>query len=182
LYRVHLTEAQRDELSQRTRDPKVMPRTRDRLEMVRLSDAGWSIPQIALHLRISEKRVRFWVKQFLAGGFEALPDQPHVGQTSRLTPALVAALQHEVETSQRSWTAAQMAEWLAVQHGVRLTPNHLTRRLKSARYSYKRTERGLKHKQDPDLVAERQADLETAEKGARRVAWTSAMWTKSASR
>src|SRR6185369_411913 len=97
----------------------------ERLEMVRLSDAGWSIPQIALHLRISEKRVRFWVKQFLAGGFDALPDQPHVGQTSRLTPALAAALQHEVETSQRSWTAAQMAAWLADQHGVRLTPNHL---------------------------------------------------------
>lgn len=166
MYRVHLTEAQRAELSQRTRDPQVMPRTRDRLEMVRLSDAGWSIPQIALHLRISAKRVRYWVKQFLAGGFDALPDQPHVGQTSRLTPELVAALQQEVETNQRSWTAAQMAEWLATQHGVRLTPNHLARRLKCARYSYKRTERGLKHKQDPALVAERQADLETAEKGA----------------
>ena len=166
MYRVHLTEEQRDELSQRTRDPKVMPRTRDRLEMVRLSDAGWSIPQIALHLRISAKRVRFWVKQFLAGGFDALPDQPHVGQTSRLTPELIAALQQEVETSQRSWTAAQMAEWLATQHGVDLTPNHLARRLKRARYSYKRTERRLKHKQDPALVAERQADLETAEKGA----------------
>ena len=165
MYRVHLTEAQREELAQSTRDPQLMPRTRDRLEMVRLSDAGWSIPRIALPLRISEKRVRFWIKQFLAGGFDALPDQPHVGQTSRLTPALVAALQHAVETSRRSWTAAQMAEWLATQHGVRLTSNHLARRLKQARYSYKRTERGLQHKQDPALVAERQADLETAEKG-----------------
>lgn len=151
------------------------------MEMVRLSDAGWSIPQIARHLRISEKRVRFWVKQFLTGGFDALPDQPHVGQTSRLTPALVTALQHAVETSQRSWTAAQMAEWLAEQHGVRLTPNHLARRLKQAHYSYKRTERGLQHKQDPDLVAERQADLETAERGAMPVGWTSATSTKWAS-
>lgn len=181
MYRVHLTEVQREELSQRTRDPKVLPRTRDRLEMVRLSDAGGSIPRIAQHLRISEKRVRFWIKQFLVGGFDALPDQPHVGQTSRLTPALVAALQHAVETSQRSWTAAQLADWLATQHHVRLTPNHLARRLKRARYSYKRTERGLKHKQDLDLVAERQADLETAEKGAMLVAWTSATSTRLAS-
>jgi putative transposase len=178
LYRVHLTEAQRAELQQRTREPKVMPRTRDRLEMVRLADAGWSIPRIAVHLRVSEKRVRYWIKQFLTGGFDALPDQPHVGQPSRLTSALVAALQQAVEQSQRTWTAPQLAEWLAEQHGVRLTPNHLARRLKAARFSYKRTERGLQHKQDPAKVAERQADLETAEKGAKPVGWTSATSTK----
>jgi transposase len=181
LYRVHLTQTQRVELQQRTRDPKIMPRTRDRLEMVRLSAAGWSIPKVAVHLCVSEKRVRYWIKRFLAGGFDALPDQPHVGQSSRLTPALVAALQQEVEHSQRTWTAQQLADWLAAEHGVRLTPNHLARRLKVARFSYKRTERGLHHKQDPAKVAERQADLETAEKGAKPVAWTSAMSMKRAS-
>lgn len=181
LYRVHLTEAQRGELHRRTRDPKIMPRTRDRLEMVRLSDAGWSIPQIAAHLQVSEKRVRYWIKQFLTGSFDALPDQPHVGQQSRLTPALVAALQEEVEQSQRTWTARQLADWLGKQHGVRLTPNHLARRLKKARFSYKRTERGLQHKQDPAQVAERQADLETAEKGVKPVGWTSATSMKRAS-
>ena len=182
LYRVHLSEAQRGELQRRTRAPKVMPRTRDRLEMVRLADAGWSIPKIAVHLRLSEKRVRYWIKQFLTGGFDALPDQPHPGQPSRLTPALIAALQQEVDQSQRTWTAQQLADWLATQHGVRLTPNHLSRRLKAVRFSYKRTERGLQHKQNPEQVAERQADLETAEKGARLVGWTSATSMKPASR
>jgi transposase len=143
--------------------------------MVRLSDAGWSIPRIAKHLRLGEKNVRYWIKRYLAAGFDALPDQPHLGQQSRLTPTLVAALQQEIAHSQRSWTAAHMAAWLAEQHGLRLTPNHLARRLKRARFSYKRTERGVKHKQDPEAVAERQADLETAEKGAKPVAWTSAM-------
>jgi transposase len=182
LYRVHLTEAQRAELQRRTREPKVMPRTRDRLEMVRLSDAGWTIPRIAVHLRISEKRVRYWIKQFLTGGFDALPDQPHVGQQSRLTPALLAALQQEVAQSQRTWTAQQLADWLAEEHGLRLTPNHLARRLKRAGFSYKRTERGLQHQQDPEKVAERQADLETAERGATPVGWTSATSMKPASR
>ena len=181
MYRVHLTEAQRAELQRRTREPKVMPRTRDRLEMVRLSDAGWSIPKIAVHLQVSEKRVRYWIKQFLTGGFDALPDQPHVGQSSRLTPALLAALQQEVAQSRRTWTAQQLADWLAAQHGLRLTANHLARLLKRARFSYKRTERGLQHKQDPEQVAERQADLETAEKGAQPVGWTSATSTKPAS-
>jgi len=181
LYRVHLTEAQRVELQRRTRDREVMPRTRDRLEMVRLSAAGWSIPKIAIHLRVSEKRVRYWIKQFLAGGFDALPDQPHVGQPSRLTPALVAALQQEVAQSQCTWTAAQLVDWLAKHHGVPFTPNHLARRLKKAGFSYKRTERSLQHKQDPAQVAERQADLETAAKGGKPVGWTSAMSMKPAS-
>lgn len=175
MYRVQLTEEQRGELQRRTRDPQVKPRTRDRLEMVRLSDAGWSIPQIAPHLRISEKRVRYWIKQFLTGGFEALPDQPHVGQQSRLTPALLAALRQEVEQSGRSWTARQLADWLAKQHGLRLTPNHLGQLLKRARFSYRRTERGVQHQQDPLQVAERQADLETLDKGAKPVAWISAI-------
>ena len=175
MYRVHLTEAQRDELQRRTRDPQIKPRTRDRLEMVRLSDTGWSIPKIALHLRLSEKRVRHWIKAFLQGGFDALPDQPHPGQQSRLTPALVEAVRQEIEQSQRTWTAEQIAAWLAEQPGVHLTPDHLGRRLKRARLSYKRTERRLQHKQDPEQVAARRAALEELEKGEPSVAWTSAM-------
>ena len=80
MYRVCLTEEQRAELKQRTRSVAVKPRTRDRLEMVRLSAAGWSIPKIARHLQLSEQQVRFWIKRFLAAGFDALPDQPHVGR------------------------------------------------------------------------------------------------------
>ena len=47
MYQVQLTDAQRDELERRAHDPRTQPRTRDRLEMVRLSDAGWSVPRIA---------------------------------------------------------------------------------------------------------------------------------------
>ena len=174
LYRVHLTEAQRAELQRRTRQPGVMPRTRDRLEMVRLSDAGLSIPQIARLLSISEGRVRFWIKRFLEGGFEALPDQPHLGQSSQLTPALLAALRQEIEQTDRTWTAPQLADWLAEHHGLRLTADHLGFLLRRAGLSYKRTERSLKHKQDPEQVARKQAELQELEKGEKPGAWMSA--------
>ena len=49
MYRVRLDEAARQQLQRRAHTPGVMPRTRDRLEMVRLSDAGWSVPKIACH-------------------------------------------------------------------------------------------------------------------------------------
>jgi transposase len=181
LYRVHLTAEQHGELKRRCHAADVKPRTRDRLEMVRLADAGHSIPQIAALLRISEVRVRYWVKRFLTLGFDALVDQPHLGQPSQLTPALLAAIQTELAKGDRTWTARQLAEWLAAQHGVEFSPDWLGEKLGRARLSYKRTTRSLQHKQNQALVAERRADLETLEKGEPLVAWTSATSTKQAS-
>ena len=168
MYRVRLTDAQRDELHRRARAPEVMPRTRDRLEMVRLSDAGWSVPKIAVHLRICEPRVRYWVKAFLAGGFDALPDRPHPGQKSQLTPAMLAAIREELLQGDRTWTAPQVVDWVAEQFGVRLTPDYLARRLKRARIAYKRTGRSLKHKQDPAKVEQKGAEMALHEKRGTR--------------
>jgi len=181
LYRVRLTEEQRDELKRRSHAPGVMPRTRDRLEMVRLADAGWSIPQIARHLQISEQRVRFWIKRFLEADFAGLPDQPHLGPPSSLTSAIQEALRAELRQGDRTWTAAQLAEWLRVQHGLDLTPGWLAELLKRARITYKRTNQGLKHKQDAARVAAAQAELGELEKGARKVGWTSGISTRPAS-
>ena len=47
MYRITLTDDQRRDLRARTRQAGLAPRTRDRLEMVRLSDAGWSVPRSA---------------------------------------------------------------------------------------------------------------------------------------
>ena len=182
LYRVQLTEEQREELKRRTRASNIKPRTRDRLEMVRLADAGWGPPQIARHLRLSARRVRFWLQQFLTAGFDALPDQPHVGQTSRLTPALAEAVRQQLDRSDRTWTTRQLAAWLAEEHGVRFSRDHLGTLLRRAGLSCRRTERDLGHKQDPEKVTAGKAELETLEKGATAVAWTSATSTRPASR
>lgn len=173
MYRVHLTEEQREELKQRTRAADIKPRTRDRLEMIRLLDAGWRIPRIAQHLRVSPRRVRFWVRRFLEGGFEALPDQPHLGQQSQLTPELMAALQLELAQGERTWSAPQLAAWLEAQHGLRLSPHHLSTLLRRAGLSYRRTERTLQHKQDPPAVEQRRAELRELEKGETGGAGTS---------
>jgi transposase len=136
--------------------------------MVRLSDAGFTIPKIAQLLQISEVRVRHWIKRFLADGFDALPDQPHMGQQSALTQEILAPLADELQRSQRTWTAQQIADWVTEHHGLRLTPDYLARRLKRAKLSYKRTVRSLKHKQNPEAVAQKQAELATLEKGGSR--------------
>lgn len=165
MYRVTLTDAQWEELKRRTHEPGVKPRTRDRLEMVRLSDAGWSIPRIAPHLGVSESCVRRWIKRFLEGGFDALPDQPHVGQSSSLTPEMIQAIREKISQGGRAWSAAQVAEWTAQEFGVTLGADWLSRLLRRNRLSYQRTARSLKHKQDPQAVEEKAAELALLEKG-----------------
>ena len=164
MYCISLTNEQRQDLQRRTRQTEFAPSTRDRLEMVRLSDASWSVPTIARHLGQHEQTVRAWIKAFLAGGFDALRNKPRGGKQSALTPAILEAVRTEVTTSQRTWTAAQIADWVAEQYGVRVSAGRLRVHLKRAKLSYQRTSRSLKHKQHPDEVAERQVTLETLEK------------------
>jgi transposase len=132
--------------------------------MVRLCDAGWSVPTIARHLGQHEQTVRAWIKAFLVGGFDALPNQPRGGKQSALTPRMLDAVRAEVGKGTRTWTAAQLADWVAEHHGVRLSTDRLRVHLRRAKISWQRTSRSLKHKQDPVEVAERQAVLDDLEK------------------
>jgi putative transposase len=167
MYRIALSDEQHDELRQRTRQRGLAPSTRERLEMVRLSDAGWSGPRIARHLGQHEQTVRAWIKAFLAGGFDALPHKPRGGKQSALTAAMLESVRTEVARGGRTWTAAQLADWVAAHHGVRLSADRLRRHLRRARISWQRTSRTLRHKQDPDEVAARQAMLDDLEKRGR---------------
>ncbi len=164
MYRITLTDEQRHELHRRTRRPGIAPSTRDRLEMVRLSDAGWSVPRIARHLGLHEQTVRAWIKAFLDGDFDALVNNPRAGKTSALTPAILTAVRAELAQGKRTWTAAQLADWVAQHHGVRLSTDRLRVHLRRAKVSWQRTSRSLKHKQEPAEVAQRQAELTELEK------------------
>jgi putative transposase len=167
MYRIRLTTAQHQELRRRTRARGLPPSTRDRLEMVRLSDAGWSVPRIARHLGQHEQTVRAGIKAFLAGGFDALPNLPRGGGHSAFTPALIAATQAMIRASGQTWTARQVAAWLATEHGVTLSPSRVRFHLRRAGLSYHRTSQRLTHKQDPAAGAAF-ADAAAASKKKRR--------------
>jgi transposase len=168
MYRVILTPEQRDEVRERTHHAGLAPSTRDRLEMGRLSDGGWSVPRIARHLGQHEQTVRTWIKTFLAKGFDALPNKPRGGKVSALRAPMLEGVRAELARETRTWTAAQVADWVAAAHGVRLSADRMRIHLKRARISWQRTSRTLRHKQDPEEVAEREAVLtDLAKKGMR---------------
>ncbi len=164
MYHSTLTDEQRCALRVHTRRAGLAPSTRDRLEMVRLSDAGWSVPRIARHLGQHEQTVRSWIKAFLAGGFDALANKPRGGKTSALSAPMRESVRAEVAQGTRTWTAAQLADGVAAHHGVRLRADRLRIHLRRAKISWQRTSRTLRHKQDPREVTARHAELADLEK------------------
>lgn len=130
--------------------------------MVRLSDAGWSVPKIAHHLGLHEQTVRAWIKAFIASGFDALTNKPRGGDHSEVTPVMLEAARAEVAKGTRTWR--EIAAWVAEHHGVRISPGRMRVHLKRAKLSYQRTSRSLRHKQRPEEVAARKEQLEALEK------------------
>src|SRR5436305_7590504 len=168
MLRIHLSPAQRDELRTRTRQPGLAPRTRDRLEMLRLANAGWRVPRIARHLGYHEQTTRKYLKAFLADGFDRLPDRPRPGRPARVTAAHLAALERLLDDTDRTWTVPQLVEWLDATHQVRVHPDHLRRLLHRRRFRWKRTKRSLRHKQEDAARAAAAAALATYREQARQ--------------
>ena len=147
MIRARLDDATRDEL-QALRRKALPPKVRDRIEMVLLSDAGWSPPKIARHLGLCGQTVRDALRGFLARGTDALypfrsGPAPDVARRDRVADELGRLL-----AEQRTWTSRQLARALA-ERGVTLGDRQVRRHLKRIGAGYRRTASTLKHKQDP---------------------------------
>ncbi len=164
IIRVTLTPDQLDDLNERARSRDLTPRERERLEMIRLSHLGLTIPQIATHLDRHQQTVRRIIRGFLDVGFAILPDQPRPGRPATLTEDVLAAVEQRLDADAaagRTWTAPQLAAWLHDEYGISITPGWLSDRLKARRFRWKRTQQSVRHKQrDPDLHAAKEAELE----------------------
>ncbi len=139
------------------------PAVRDRLEMVRLSDLGWSVPKIAQYLDKHEQTVRKYSKAFLESGWDALPDRPRPGRPPTLTEAHLGAVEQLLDEAaargERTWSAPQLAQWLAATQKVRVRPKYLGERLRQRTFRWQRTKRSVQHQADPVRQAQARADL-----------------------
>jgi transposase len=164
MIRIQLDDSTRTELHslRRTALPAV---SRDRLEMVLLSAAGWSPPRIAAHLGRYPQTVRNCLHDFQGRGLPALypartgpaPDDARRGR--------VTALLRELLGQDRTWTSAQLAEAL-LPHGLELGGRQVRRYLKLLKAGYRRTASTLEHKQDPPKVERVEATLASVKKKA----------------
>ena len=140
-----LDDATRDEL-RALRRTDLPPKVRERIEMVTLSDVGWSAPRIADHLGRHPLTVRDLLRSFNARGPAALrpfpsgpaPDAERIGR-------VVSALR-ELLVERRTWTSRQQSEALA-DLGIALGPRQVRRHLKRMGARYRRTGSTLRHNQ-----------------------------------
>src|SRR5262245_47971244 len=149
MIRIQLDDTARNELH-RLRQTDLSATARDRLEMVLLSDAGWSPPRIARHLNCHPHTARAALKGYRDHGLAAFQPQrpgpsPDLQRRQAVTDRLRALLGQE-----RTWTSRQLAE--ALQPDIALSPRQVLRYLASLRARYRRTAPTVRHKQDPAKV------------------------------
>src|SRR5690349_9412174 len=107
MLRIHLTDTQRSEL-QALRRSDLPAVARDRLEMVFLSDAGWSPPRIAEHLGRHPHTVRAALRGFTARGTEAFYPDPPGPDPDHDRRAAVTGRLSELLGQERTWTSRQL--------------------------------------------------------------------------
>ena len=163
-YRIRLTAEQQHEWHRRWWAAGTPPQQRERLEIVRLSTRGRSVPRIAEAIGRHEQTVRRVVTRFLAEGFAGLADRPRAGRPATLRMAHLEAVEAHLDAAARAgqtWTSPRLATWLAETHGVRVHHESLGAQLRRRKFRWKRTKRSVRHKRpDPDLQARAEAHLE----------------------
>jgi putative transposase len=164
MLRTSLSDSHRTELQalRRTDLPAV---SRDRLEMVLLSAAGWSAPKIAGHLGRHPHTVRAALKGFAARGAAAFyPDTPGPDPDHGRRAAVTGKLS-ELLGRDRTWTARQLADALGPDIGI---GHRQTRRyLALLKAGYRRTAQTVGHKQDPNKVERAEGVLAGLKKKSR---------------
>jgi len=147
MLRTSLSDFQRIEL-QALRRSDLPAVARDRLEMVLMSAAGWSPPNIAAHLGRHPHTVRAALKGFAARGTAAFyPDAPGPDPDHARRAAVTGKLA-DLLGQDRTWTARQLADALGVGIGHRQTRRYLG----LLKAGYRRTAQTVGHKQDPAKV------------------------------
>ena len=163
MIRLRLSDPERAAVQALRRDRMLAPIERDRVEMVLLSDTGWPPPQIATHLGYHAVTVRAVLKRFQQAGAASLRrgrpgPPPDMARRAQVTAALDQLLGQD-----RTWTAAQLATALR-DHGITLSTRQTRKYLGRMGARWRRTARTLRHKQDPERVAQATAELAALKK------------------
>lgn len=115
-------------------------RLRTRTQMVLLSvEQPLKADAISEIVRESRETVLRWLKRYLAEGLEGLQDAPRSGRPVRTTQAyrqqLLAAVRHRPRSlglAYSRWTLQRLADYMAEQTTIRVSPDTVERLLKQA--------------------------------------------------
>src|SRR5262249_26752960 len=125
---IQLDATTRTEL-QRLRHTDLSPTARDRLEIVLLSDAGWSAPRIAAHLGCHPHTARQALPLSPRRATDASSPPPPGPPPAHPRRQRLTGLLADLLGQERTWTSAQLADALRP-HGIDLGSRQVRRYLK----------------------------------------------------
>jgi transposase len=141
------------EAALRRRD--LVPRVRERLEMVKAVALGYPLAAVARWSGRTERTVGRWLGAFAAEGAAAVADAPRAGRPPRADATYLAALERAADTPPRvlgllfdAWTSDRLSAYLAETTGVRIAPGWVRALLARQRYRPGRPKHTLGHLQD----------------------------------
>ncbi len=173
---IEVTLEQRERVERELRRRDLVPRVRERLEMVKAAAFGQDVGAICLWSGRSPRTVRRWLGEFADRGVEALADAPRSGRPAQATQGYLEALEVAIEAKPHDlglefdvWTSDRLSVYLTETTGTKVSPGWLRALLCRQRFRCGRPKHTLHHLQDPGEVARTQAQLrEVGRKGGGR--------------
>lgn len=103
----------------------VPQRTRDRAHMIRLNAQGWSAPAIAEIFECHEQTVRATLRRWEHQGLGGLWEAPGPGAKQKWQEADLQSVEQWVEQDSRTDNSHQLAQKLATNRQVQLSPRRI---------------------------------------------------------
>ena len=150
-------------------DPCLKPKVRLRAQVLRLSNRGAPIEQIATYTSRSRVSVGRDFDRWEEHGFVGLADEAPPGNPPRLTEEVRTFVRERLSEEERTWNATQLAEAIEERFEVRVSAEAVRQHLNSMGYSWKRTRYVPAKEPDPEEEREAREELEELKKGPRRV-------------
>ena len=147
MIRIQLTPDSLSRVRGLRQDSTLRPAERDRVEMVLLSNSGWSAVSIGSHLGYCTTTVRRVLHQFQSEGTEAIRHRRRGPAPDTDRRLRIQAQLNQLLSEERTWSSRQLSAALS-DRGVTLSPRSVRRYLRQMNARYIRSCRTLRHKQD----------------------------------
>jgi transposase len=165
--RIELTEEEDMKLREVEQNPHLRAKVRLRAQVLRLSNRGSNMAQIASYTGRSPTSVARDLDRWTQRGLEGLADGAAPGNPPRVTEEAREYMQRRLG-EERTWNATQLAEALEERFGLAVTPEAVRQHLLSMGYSWKRTRYAPSKEPDPEEEREARDELERLKKGLPR--------------
>jgi transposase len=165
---IRLSREDDERLRELEQNPHIHQKVRLRSQILRLSQAGFGIAEIANHTGKSYNLVRATFTRWQQEGYAGLADHfEHHGRKAVITKEIEGFMAEKL-SEERTWTCTQLVEVIAERYGVKVGPEGIRKRLSALGYSWKKGRFVPEKRPSNEQLNEHKAALETLKRGQAR--------------